>query len=151
MPPLTGIGTSHDYSLEAIDAAGVSVVLVGVQGDPSFGERLPSQRDVVDIFVRGLYQDSVPNQEQPEEVGWSALECAETKTFCDWVLFLSAVLPSDVSGTGAKQLKLRVTYAPPGGTPRVWEWAKARFKVTPAGGVPSTVAISATCWTRTET
>lgn len=146
----TGIHTSHEVTLEAIDASGASVVLVGVQGDPSYGDELPDQREQTDVFVRGLQQGRVLGQEKPISISWSALDCAEARTFMDWVLFRSSPAPSSTDAIGGKALKLRVTRAPAFGTPRITEYARTYWTCSPAGGVPATLSLSCEAFGRTE-
>ncbi len=149
--PFTGLHGSNEITLKAIDGAGTEMILVGVQGDPSFGDRMPEQKDVVDIFCRGEYVDSLPNQQQPEDVGWSVLDSAEARAFCAWVDFSAAVPPVDVSATGGKQVQLVVIRSPIGGGGGTTTYAKARFRWAPQGGIPATIQITATCWGRAET
>jgi len=148
--PFSGIHSTDQITIKAIDGIGTEVVLVGVQGDPSFGERVADQKEQIDVRVRGDWVDAVPGDEQPEEFSWSALDCDDTKVFTDFVLFLSATTPTTVSVTGAKRLKLQIIRVPVSGTPRTTEYASCAFKVTPQGGRPATTQISATCYGRTE-
>ena len=146
----TGIHGSDQIVLKAIDAIGAEEILVDVQGDPSFGDRMPDQKEQIDIMVRGDWVDAIPGDEQAEEISWSALDTDETKIFTDFVTFRSAVVPTTVSSAGAKRLKLQVIRTPVAGTPRTEEYASCVFKITPNGGRPATVQISATCYGRTE-
>lgn len=152
MPPIrTGIHTSHQIVLEAIDATGASVILVGVQGDPSFGDELPDQRTQTDVFERGLQLGRVQDQEQPLSISWSVLDCAEARAFVDWVLFRSSPLASTTDPIGGKALKLRATTTPTSGTPRQVEYARTYWTCSPAGGIPAVISLSCEAYGRTET
>ncbi len=148
--PYTGIHGTDQITIKAIDSAGLEEILVGVQGDPSFGEQLPDQKEQELIMVRGDIVDAIPTDEQPEEFSWSALDTDETKVFTDFATFQSSPAPTTVSLAGAKRLKLQIIRQPVAGSARTIEYASCMFRVTPQGGRPATVQITAAqCFGRT--
>jgi hypothetical protein len=154
MPTRPGIYTSHDVTLTAIDGSTAprSVVLVGVQGDPSFGDEMADQRESVDVFERGLQIGAVLGDEAPIELSWTALDCDEAREFMDFVLFRPKTggTPTSTDSTGGKAMKLRVAISPASGTPRIIEYARTYWKATASGGIPATIALSCRAFGRTE-
>ena len=150
MGAYTGIHGTDQITIRAIGASGADEILVGVQGDPSFGDQMADQKEQELIRVRGDIIDAIPTDEQEEEFSWSALDSDEAKAFTDFVTFQSIDITESVSCTGAKRLKLEITRSPVSGTPRKTTYASAKFTVTPQGGRPALVQIAASCHGRTE-
>jgi len=147
----TGVHTSKNIILEAIDSTGASVVLVGVQGDPSFGEETPDQVEWQDVISRGKQQGRTAGDEQMLSISWTAIDCTEARAFMDWVLFRSVPPPSTTDPIGGKALKLRETRTPVVGAPRVIEYDRSYWKCTPSGGEPNaTITMSCEAYGRTE-
>ena len=141
---MTGMHTSHTVILEAVDANGASRVLPKVQGDPSYGERMHDQREVVDVLVRGQFAGAVMGDEQAEELSWSAVDCDEAQAFGAWVRGESTAVSVNPAGD-AFALKARVTK---GG--HVYEWSCAFWRTQDVAGTPATVTISARAYGKTE-
>jgi len=153
---MIGINTSHDWTVQAEDGTPQSLTLVGVTGDPSFGDELPDQREQQDVMSRGLQIGRTFGDEQPIEVSWSAQDSQEVRDFVDLVLFRGAYGPAGATPTvstdpiGGKATKLKAICTPPNGAPRLITYARAYWKCSLSPATPaSTWAISATCYDRT--
>lgn len=151
MPPRPGIYGTTNVILTAIDGSSTprSMVLVGVQGDPSWGDELPDQSEQIDVYERNEHIGKLPGQQQALAVSWSALDCAETQAFADFVLFRGTTATVSTDQIGGLAVKLRVLITPPSGSPRVIEYARAYCRISPAGGTPATIGFSADCYDRT--
>jgi hypothetical protein len=154
----TGVNTSHDWVLQVLDATPQTLTLLGVTGDPSFGEEMADQREQTDILERGIQQGATFGDEQAIEVSWQVQDCEESREFIDMVLFRGAVYGA--TGTaptvttdplGGKSVQLKAICTPPVGTPRTVTYERTRWRCSPSGGVPSTTwTLNATCFGRSE-
>lgn len=152
-----GVNTTHDWTIRVLDATPQSLVLVDVQGDPSFGDEMPSQREQQDVMVRGLQVGRTFADEQGIEVSWSAIDSEEVRAFVDMILFRGDYAPAGASPAistdpiGGKALKLEATCTPPVGAPRTVSYDRAYWRASLAAAVPSSAwTLTATCYGRTE-
>jgi hypothetical protein len=154
----TGVNTSHDWTLIAEDADGVKKVLVGMQGEPSFGDELPDQYEQVDVYERRDQLGRSQGQEQPLPVSGSVMDCAEVRDFVNFVLFRGPVYGAggskptkSVDTIGGKAVKLIAQCEPPDGVGEKIEYAKAYFTCTRSTATPNTTwAIAAECFGRKD-
>lgn len=158
MPSLTGLHHADHISLEIEDGTPQSLILVGVQGDPTFGDELPDQRTQEDLRVRGIQIGRMQTDEQPLAVGWQALDTVESRAFADLALFRGPVYGAggtspavSTDPVGGKSLRLRVLRRPPNGPATVTTYERSYWTVTRSGARPgATLTLSAECYGRTE-